>query len=234
MPLLRFQQPCPCAGDRRGTLRPGVPLGAVASRQADQGAQSRLHLLWRRHALADEARHGRRHSRCHRRQLDDRTRRRGHAGGQPDQCRGEPLHRLQEGRREPSLARRPGDERRGSEGAGPSPHSRGGDEGGGHRRLDLRALLIRPYLRPAEPDAGRLESRTRAGARAHARSHVAVPVDDRARHDVRTPAQRRQVEGAQCRPVPRPLGRDAGDDGPRRPARLRDFQPCAPRRREPA
>ncbi len=169
MSLLRLQQPCPRPGDRRGTLRPGLPRRTRASRQADEGAQRRLHLLWRRDALADEARHRRRHPRRHRRKLVDRAQRRGHAGGQPDQRRGQSLHRLPQGRRQPRLARRPGDERRRPQGARAPAHRRRGDEGGRHRRLDLRALLVRSHLRPPAADARGLASRS-SSARSRARA----------------------------------------------------------------
>ncbi len=63
-------------------------------------------LLRRRHPLADGSAFGRRHPRCHRRPLGDRSARRDHARGQPDLGRGRPFPRLSRCRRQPRLAGR--------------------------------------------------------------------------------------------------------------------------------
>ena len=66
------------------------------------------HLLRRRHAVADAARHRRHDPRHHRQALDRAAECRGHARSQSDQRRGDALSRLSRGRRQPRLARRAG------------------------------------------------------------------------------------------------------------------------------
>ena len=61
---------------------------------------------------------------------------------------------------------------------------------------ELRALLVRPHLRPAGPDAGRMGGGARDGDRPRRRASLALPADDRARDLVRAPARRRQARGA--------------------------------------
>ena len=159
MPVLRLQQPRARPKRRRGALRRGVPDGTQPSRETHAWPQRRLHLLWWRHTLADEAGHRGRHPRCDCGELDGPAQLRGDARGQPDQRRGQPLHRLPSRRRQPGLAWRAGDERCRPEGARPVAHGGRGDEGRRHRRVDLRALFVRPDVRAAEPDGGRLARR---------------------------------------------------------------------------
>ena len=100
-------------------------------------------------------RNRRRDPRRHRQALDRRARRRGHAGGQSDQRRGDALSRLSRRRRQPRLARRAGARRCVAEGARPAAHRAGSARRRGDRAQRLRALLVRPDLCAPEPDARR-------------------------------------------------------------------------------
>ena len=122
MPVLRFQQPCPPCGDRRGTVCARLRARDRNHGGAYAGAHRLVDLSRRRHAVADAAADRRRHSRCDRQALERRARRRGDAGSQSHQRRSDALSRLSRSRRQPRLARRAGARRRLAEGARTHAH----------------------------------------------------------------------------------------------------------------
>ena len=137
------------------------------------------------------------------------------------------------GRRQPRVARRAGARPRGAHFPRPRAFGRRGACRDRDRAPALRALFVRPDLRPARPDAGGLaaeleralalagehlslyqltiERGTRFFAE-HARGAFVLPGEEEAARDVRA---------------------DAGAARGRRPAGLRDLQPCAAGRRMP-
>ena len=140
------------------------------------------HLLRRRHAVADAAADGRRDPRRDRAGLGGRAERRGDARGQPDERRGRALPGLPRGRRQPGLARRPGPERCRPAPARTDAFRRRGAGRREGRRLDLRALLLRPHLRPART------RRRRPGARSWARRSAMRPSISRSTSSPSSPA----------------------------------------------
>ena len=120
---------------------------------ADQASHRLLHILRRRHAVADEARNRRRHPRPHRQAVDRRRERRDHARSQSRQRRGRALSRLSRSRRQSRVDGRAIAARRGTEKARPHPHRRRGQGSARHRAHDLRALFLRPHLRAPRTDA---------------------------------------------------------------------------------
>ena len=102
------------------------------------------------------------------------------------------------------------------------------------RARGLRALLVRPDLCAARPDAGGVARRARARDRRSRRASVALSAHHRAGHAVRRAACRRQARHARRGQRARALRRDAGDRGGARLAGLRDLQPRAAGRRVPA
>ena len=178
----------------------------------------------RRHAVADAAADRRRHPRCDRQALARRARRRGHAGGQSDQRRGDAVSRLSRSRRQPRLARRAGAGRRLAEGARTPAHRARGARCGRDRAQRVRPLLVRPDLRPPRPDAADVGRRIEARDLGSRRASVALSAHDRGRHAVLRPACGGQAEDAGRGGGARALRRDAGSLRAARPAGLRDFQ----------
>ena len=220
MSLLRLQQPRAPGARGRDPLSAGFPHRAGASRPHRAASHRVLGVLRRRHALADAATHGRCDPQRDRGPLAAQPRRRGDARSEPHLGRGRALPRLPRRWRQPRVARRAGHERHRPEGARAPAHGRRGDGRRRHRSVDLRALFLRPHLRPAVPIGGCLEGRAHRGHRSCRRAPVALPTHHRARHDVRKAAPRGQAHRAGCRPCPRALGRDPGGHDGARPAGL--------------
>ena len=177
--------------------------------------------------------HRRRDPRRRRRGLERRARGRDHPRGEPDQCRGRALPRLPRRRRQPGLARRAG--------ADDADLRRLGRLHSAPRRLPpcavaaptLRALLVRPDLRPPGPDPRGLGGGTRRGDRPCRRASVALPAHHRARHRLRAPACAPASSRSRTTRRRRALRPDAGDLRRRtacRPTRSRTMPAPAPNR----
>ena len=88
------------------------------------------------------------------------------------------------------------------------------------------------YALPGQSEDG-LGGGARPGARLRHRPPLALPADHRARHALRRDGRARRAAGARSGRGGGALRADAGDDRGRRPARLRNLQPCPARRGEP-
>ena len=234
MPVLRFQQPRPPCRRRRGALRARFCRRDRRHRRARTRTDRLHHLLRRRHAVADAARDRRHDPRRDRAALACRSQRRGHARGQPDQRRSNPLSRISRGRRQPGVARGAGAGRRRAQAARTAAFGGRGARRRRGRAHDLRPLFVRPDLCTSGTDAAGVGGRAQTRARASGRASVALSAHHRAGHGLRLAARGRQARGAGRGSRSRALRYDPSGLRGRRPARLRNLQPRATGRGMPA
>ena len=234
-PVLRLQQPRAPLRHRRGALRARVHRRDRGDCCARAGPDRLLDLHRRRHALADAAGDGCRHARCRRPALARRARRRGHARSQSDQRRSRRVFAAtappasiayRSACRRSTIARWPSSD-------GCTRRARRSTRSPSRAACSSAISFDLIYARPRQTPQDWASELKRALAEAG--EHLSLY---QLTIEPETPfaalACRRQAQNAGRRHRARALRHDAGGLRRARPARLRDFQSCAVRRRVPA